>query len=184
MTAVRQSIKTVEASPIPVGLTQNVFMVPFSAPGTVESMKRPVYPPGVRFDSGGCLGRAVKPVILFLRGGSAARVGPAQRQRAYRSASSAQLTGGTVEFPGYVDWSEDRLCEPRCQRSTAFSVVRVYVQDYLGAGFSHSGTKIKVDAEHSARMSRPPWALVVILGKCPEKSRSNAPSLAATISGR
>ena len=44
-------------------------------------MTRPVYPPGVRFESGGCLVRAVKPVIVFLRGGSAARVGPAQRQR-------------------------------------------------------------------------------------------------------
>ena len=44
-------------------------------------MTRPVYSPGVRFDSGGCLGRAVKPVILFLLGGSAAGARPTQRQR-------------------------------------------------------------------------------------------------------
>ena len=81
ITADRQSSKTVEASPVPVGLTQNVFMAPYSASSTVESMKRPVYPPGVRFDSGGCLGHAVAPEFLFLRGGSATPVGPAQRQQ-------------------------------------------------------------------------------------------------------
>ena len=57
--------------------------------------------------------------------------------------------------PGYVRRSEDRLCEPRSPRSTALSGVRVYAQDYLGAGFSHSATKIKVDAEHPAHMSDP-----------------------------
>ena len=44
-------------------------------------MTRPVYQRGVRVDSGGCLGCAVTPEFLFLWGGSAARVGPAQRQR-------------------------------------------------------------------------------------------------------
>ena len=56
---------------------------------------------------------------------------------------------------GYVDRSEHRLCEPHFQRSTTLSGVRVYAQDYLGAGFSHSATKIKVGAEHPARMSDP-----------------------------
>ena len=41
---------------------------------------------------------------------------------------------GPVLSPGYVRWSEDRLCEPHFQRSTALSDVRVYGQDYLGAG--------------------------------------------------
>ena len=35
---------------------------------------------------------------------------------------------------GYARQSEDRLSEPHFQRSTALSGVRVYVQDYLGAG--------------------------------------------------
>ena len=34
----------------------------------------------------------------------------------------------------YVRQTEDRLCEPHFQRSTALSGVRVDVQDYLGAG--------------------------------------------------
>ena len=34
----------------------------------------------------------------------------------------------------YVRQSEDRLCEPRFQRSTALSGVGAYAQDYLGAG--------------------------------------------------
>ena len=41
---------------------------------------------------------------------------------------------GPVLSPGYVRRSEDRLCEPHFQRSTALSGVRVDVQDYLGAG--------------------------------------------------
>ena len=41
---------------------------------------------------------------------------------------------GSVVSPGYVRRSEDRLCEPHFQRSTALSGVRVYAQDYLGAG--------------------------------------------------
>ena len=38
--------------------------------------------------------------------------------------------------PGYVDSTQDRLCEPNFQRSTAPSGVQVYGQDYLGAGMS------------------------------------------------
>ena len=50
---------------------------------------------------------------------------------------------------------------------------------------SHAATKIKVDAEHPARMLAPlPCPVVVTLGKWPEKCRSNAPSLAATTRGR
>ena len=40
----------------------------------------------------------------------------------------------SVQSPGYVGQSEDRLCEPPFQRSTAHSGVRVYAQDHLGAG--------------------------------------------------
>ena len=41
---------------------------------------------------------------------------------------------------------------------------------------SHAATKVKVDAEHPTRLPGPlPRAVVVILWKCPEKSRSNAP---------
>ena len=36
--------------------------------------------------------------------------------------------------PGYVGSPEDRLCEPQCRRSMALSGVRVFAQDYLGAG--------------------------------------------------
>ena len=37
--------------------------------------------------------------------------------------------------PGvYVGSTQDRLCEPQCRRSTALSGVRVFAQDYLGAG--------------------------------------------------
>ena len=78
MTADRHSSNsTAAAFTVPVILPLMNFMAPFSAPGTVASMTRPVYPPSVRVDSGGCLGRAVTPEFLFLRGGSAARVGPA-----------------------------------------------------------------------------------------------------------
>ncbi len=41
---------------------------------------------------------------------------------------------GSVLPPSYVRQSEDRLCEPRFQRSTALSGVQVFAQDYLGAG--------------------------------------------------
>ena len=77
----RHSSSIAEAIPVPAGMLQVNFMAPFSAPGKVASMTRPVQPPGVRFDSGGCFGRAVTPEFLFLRGGSAAPVGPTQRQR-------------------------------------------------------------------------------------------------------
>ena len=78
MTADRHSSNsTAAAFTVPVILPLLNFMAPFSAPGTVASMTRPVYPPSVRVDSGGYLGRAVTPEFLFLRGGSAARVGPA-----------------------------------------------------------------------------------------------------------
>ena len=42
----------------------------------------------------------------------------------------------TRKFLGrdYVAQTQDRLCEPHLQRSTAFSSLRVYVQDYVGAG--------------------------------------------------
>ena len=36
--------------------------------------------------------------------------------------------------PCYVRRSEDRLCEPHFQSSTALSGVRVCARDYLGAG--------------------------------------------------
>ena len=36
--------------------------------------------------------------------------------------------------PDSVGSTEDRLCEPRFQRSTALSGVRVFAQDYLDAG--------------------------------------------------
>ena len=45
-----------------------------------------------------------------------------------------QLAEGPVQSPGYIRQSNDRLCEPRFQRSTALSGVRVYAQDYLGTG--------------------------------------------------
>ena len=78
MTADRHSSNsTAAAFTVPVILPLMNFMAPFSAPGKVGSMPWTVYPPGVRVDSGGCLGRAVTPEFLFLRGGSAARVGPA-----------------------------------------------------------------------------------------------------------
>ena len=81
MTAVRQSIKTVEISPVPVGLTQNAFMAPFSAPGTVASMIRPAYPPGVRFESGGLPRPCRQACDSVSAGGSAAGARPTQRQR-------------------------------------------------------------------------------------------------------
>ena len=47
ITADRHSSSTAEAIPVPVGLPHTDFMAPFSAPGAVGSMTRPVYPPGV-----------------------------------------------------------------------------------------------------------------------------------------
>ena len=47
ITAARHSSSTAEAIPVPVGLPHTDFMAPFSAPGAVGSMTRPVYPPGV-----------------------------------------------------------------------------------------------------------------------------------------
>ena len=127
----RHSSKTVEASPVPVGLTQNVFMAPFSASSTVESMIRPVYPPGVLVYSGGCLGRAVTPEFLFLRGGSAAPVGPAQRQRGLPVRELGTVDGrASVESPGYVDRSEHRLCEPQFQLAEDFPVGRVVAKPF------------------------------------------------------
>ncbi len=52
-------------------------------------------------------------------------------------------------------------------------------------GFPHAATKTKVDAEHPAR--KPdllPRDVVVILEKCPAKSRSNAPFPTATAGSR
>ena len=77
----KHSSSTAAAFTVPVSLPLMNFMAPFSAPGKVASMTRPVQPSGVQFDASGCLGRSVKPVIVFLLGGSAAGVGPAQRQR-------------------------------------------------------------------------------------------------------
>ena len=47
-------------------------------------------------------------------------------------------------------------------------------------GLSRAATKIQVDVEHTARMSAPLGAAVVILGKWPEEYRSNALLPAAT----
>ena len=77
----KHSSSTAAAFTVPVSLPLMNFMAPFSAPGKVASMTRPVQPSGVQFDASGCLGRSVKPVIVFLLAGSAAGVGPAQRQR-------------------------------------------------------------------------------------------------------
>ena len=94
------SSSTAEAIPVPVGLPQVNFMAPFSAPGTAESMTQPVYPPGILLDSGGCLGRAVTPEFLFLRGGPAAGVGPAQRQpRPTVPGARHSWRAGSVESP-------------------------------------------------------------------------------------
>ena len=57
---------------------------------------------------------------------------------------------------GYVQQSDDWLCEPHFQPSPALPGLLAYAQDYLGAGFSHSATKMKVDAEHPARRPEPP----------------------------
>ena len=50
-------------------------------------------------------------------------------------------------------------------------------------GLSRAATKIKVDV-NTLRACPTPWAVVVILGKCPEESRSNAPFPAATAGSR
>ena len=49
--AVRYSSSTAEATPVLIRLPRNEFMAPFSALGTVWSMPRPVYLPGVRLTS-------------------------------------------------------------------------------------------------------------------------------------
>ena len=117
MTTVRQSIKTVETSPFPVGLTQNAFMAPFSTPGTVASMIRPAYPPGVRFESGG-LPRPCRQACDSVSAGGVCCRSPA-------NSASTGPTGprprhswraGSVESPGYVDRSEQLLYEPQNQR--------------------------------------------------------------------
>ena len=69
---------------------------------------------------------------------------------------------GSARSPGvYVRRSGDRLCEPRFKRSTALSGVRVHAQDYLGAGIVPTPQpEMKVDAEHSARVSDPAGLLL------------------------
>ena len=69
-------------------------MAPFSAPGTAESMTQPVYPLGILFDSGDCLGRAVTLSFCFSGAGLLHESGQLSVNRAYRSAGSAQLAGG------------------------------------------------------------------------------------------
>ena len=136
MTAVRQSIKTVEISPVPVGLTQNAFMAPFSAPGTVASMIRPAYPPGVRFESGG-LPRPCRQACDSVSAGGVCCRSPA-------NSASTGPTGprprhswraGSVESPGYVDRSEHRLCEPHFQPSEPPAAART--SDPIGGGKTH-----------------------------------------------
>ena len=56
-TADRHSSSTVEASHVSIGLPHNDFMTSHSAPCTMESMNRPVGPPGVRTDAAGAGGR-------------------------------------------------------------------------------------------------------------------------------
>ena len=108
MTADRHSINsTAAAFTVPVGLPHNDFMAPFSAPGTVASMTRPVYPPSVRVDSGGCLGRAVTPEFLFLRGESAARVGPPSASTGPTGPRARHSwRAGSVESPGITSGSQ------------------------------------------------------------------------------
>ena len=89
---------------------------------------------------------------------------------------------GAVLPPGYVQRSEEPVVR------TAMSAFNgPFLSASLCPGLSgcrdcsHTATKIKVDAEHPARKPDPlPRAVVVILGKCPEESRSNAPFPAAT----
>ena len=159
------------------------FMAPFSEPGTVASMTRPVYPPGVLFDSSGCLGRAATPEFLFLRGGPAAGIGPVQRQQGLpiRELSTVGRQGPFCP----------QGLRPAVRRPVVRTAMSAFNGPFLCASLcpglsgcrdcSHTATKIKVDAEHPARKPDPlPRAVVVILGKCPEESRSNAPFPAAT----
>ena len=98
---VRHSSSGVAAFAVPVRLPLMNLMAPFSAPGTVASMTRPVYPPGARVDSGDCLGRAVTPEFLFLRGGSAARVGPASASTGPTGPRARHSwRAGSVQSPG------------------------------------------------------------------------------------
>ena len=119
----RHSSSTVEAIPVPVGLPHNDFMAPFSAPGTVASMTRPVYPPGVLlFDSAGA-GGWVCPVgarMANKRPPGGEGLSPIQRTAGdchlevtlLQSVVSSWQTG-PVQSPGYVRQSEDRLSEPQ-----------------------------------------------------------------------
>ena len=67
----------------------------------------------------------------------------------------------------------------------ALSGVRVMPRTTGLQGFAQAATNIVVDAAHPARMpGTPPWSVVVILRRCPEKSRSNALSSAATAGSR
>ena len=163
MTAVRQSIKTVETSPVPVGLTQNAFMAPFSAPGTVASMIRPAYPPGVRFESGG-LPRPCRQACDSVSAGGVCCRSPA-------NSASTGPTGprprhswraGSVESPGYVDRSEQPLCEPRSPRLD-------HLRKHPGRGPGRSGLP---DFPWEGGTSLPAaWAVLMDLSVTPSDCR-------------
>ncbi len=106
------------------------------------SMTRPVYQPGVRFDSagaGGWLCVVGAPVAKYIRPGEGQIHSPSgggylPLGSSVVAAGRQQLADGSALPPGYIRQPEYRLCEPRFLRSTALSGVRVFAQDYFGAG--------------------------------------------------
>ena len=83
--------------------------------------------------------------------------------------------------PGITSGSQKTGCANRIfSVQRPFPVCESMSRTTWVQGFPHDATKIKVDAEHPARLPDPPRAVVVKLGKCPEKPRSNAPFPVAT----
>ena len=166
ITADRHSSSTVEDIPVPIGLLHNDFIASFSAPGTVGSMTRPVKPAGrpVGFRRCQCLRCAPwkrKWQRKTLTPGQGLSRSPANGWLLPLKISCLPLVvsswqTGSFCSPGYVGSTQERLCEPHFQRSTALSGVLS-----LCSGLPecrdcfHSATRITVDAEHPARMLAP-----------------------------
>ena len=127
------------------------------------SMTRPVYQPGVRFDSagaGGWLCVVGAPVAKYIRPGEGQIHSPSgggylPLGSSVVAAGRQQLADGSALPPGYIRQPEYRCANRVFFVQRPFPVCESLPRTTLVQGFSHCVTKIKVDAEHSARMPAP-----------------------------
>ena len=136
ITADRNSSSTAAALTVPISLPHSNFMGPFSALDTVGSMARPVYLPGVRFDTASDSGR-LRSVESRWKKTTARGILPEPHNTADEGNCPLEETllprvvkgwqTGPVVPRVTSGLPEDRLCEPHFQSSTTLSGLRVYV---------------------------------------------------------